>query len=427
MKRSTHALRMTALAGVVALTLAACGGGEAEDDAEGAAPEDETTPAPKASGLVVGTLLPQTGSLAFLGPPEVAGVELAIQEINEAGGVLGEDVVVHHADSSDADNAEVATQSVTDLMSQGVQVIIGAASSSVTLNVVDDITAAEVVQVSPANTSTKLSGYSDFYFRTAPSDVVQGAALGNLILADGHTNVAFLVFNDDYGITLRDVAKATIEEAGGTVVYGNPGEEFDPASDDVIPAAVNSALATSPDAIVIIAFDQTKLVVPAVAAAGFDPASLYFVDGNLSNYSEEFEPGTLEGAKGTLPGAFPSEELQGRLLEVDPALNDFSYAAESYDAVILAALAAVKGGATDGPTIQANMAAVSGAEGGTECATFAECIEILDAGEEIDYASASGAGPFNADNDPSSAFVGIYQYGADNTYTWVKAEFGEVG
>jgi branched-chain amino acid transport system substrate-binding protein len=427
MKRSTHALRMTALAGVVALTLAACGGGEAEDDAEGAAPEDETTPAPKASGLVVGTLLPQTGSLAFLGPPEVAGVELAIQEINEAGGVLGEDVVVHHADSSDADNAEVATQSVTDLMSQGVQVIIGAASSSVTLNVVDDITAAEVVQVSPANTSTKLSGYSDFYFRTAPSDVVQGAALGNLILADGHTNVAFLVFNDDYGITLRDVAKATIEEAGGTVVYGNPGEEFDPASDDVIPAAVNSALATSPDAIVIIAFDQTKLVVPAVAAAGFDPASLYFVDGNLSNYSEEFEPGTLEGAKGTLPGAFPSEELQGRLLEVDPALNDFSYAAESYDAVILAALAAVKGGATDGPTIQANMAAVSGAEGGTECATFAECVEILDAGEEIDYASASGAGPFNAENDPSSAFVGIYQYGADNTYTWVKAEFGEVG
>ena len=427
MKRSTHALRMTALAGVVALTLAACAGGDAGDEAAGAAPEDETTPAAEASGLVVGTLLPQTGSLAFLGPPEVAGVELAIQEINEAGGVLGEEVVVHHADSSDADNAEVATQSVTDLMSQGVQVIIGAASSSVTLNVVDDVTAAEVVQVSPANTSTKLSGYSEFYFRTAPSDVVQGAALGNLILADGHTNVAFLVFNDDYGITLRDVAKATIEEAGGTVVYGNPGEEFDPASDDVIPAAVNSALATNPDAIVIIAFDQTKLVVPAVAAAGFDPASLYFVDGNLSNYSEEFEAGTLEGAKGTLPGAFPSEELQARLLAVDPALNDFSYAAESYDAVILAALAAVKGGATDGPTIQANMAAVSGADGGTECVTFAECVALLEGGEEIDYTAASGAGPFNADNDPSSAFVGIYQYGADNAYTWVKAEFGEVG
>lgn len=433
MKRSSHALRLAALIGAVTLGLTACAGEDepdAADPADEGTTEEETeeeTEAPETGGLIVGSLLPQTGSLAFLGPPEIAGVNLAIQEINEAGGVLGEEVVVHHADSSDADNAEVATQSVTDLVSQGVQVVVGAAASSVTLNVIDDITGAEIVQISPANTSTKLSGYSPFYFRTAPSDLVQGSALGNLVLNDGHENVAFLVFNDDYGITLRDVAKATIEDAGGTVVYGNPGEEFDPASDDVIPTAVNDALATNPDAIVIIAFDQTKLVVPAIAAAGFDPASLYFVDGNLSNYSEEFEPGTLEGAKGTLPGAFPSDEFQARLLEVDPSLNDFSYAAESYDAVVLAALAAVKGGATDGPTIQANLAAVSGAEGGTECSTFGECVEALEAGGDIQYLAVSGAGPFNEDNDPSSAFVGIYQYAADNTYTWVKAEFGEVG
>src|SRR5690606_15619509 len=124
---------------------------------------------------------------------------------------------------------------------------------------------------------------------------------------------------------LRDVAKKTIEDAGGTVTYGNPGEEFDPASDDVIPSAVTAAMATNPDAIVIIAFDQTKLVVPALASAGFDTSKLYFVDGNLSDYSEVFEPGTLEGAQGTLPGAFPSEEFQQRLLGVDPSLKDYSY------------------------------------------------------------------------------------------------------
>ena len=54
-----------------------------------------------------------------------------------------------------------------------------------------------------------------------------------------------------------------------------------------------------------------------------------------------------------LPGAFPTEEFQGRLLEVNDSLQDYSYAAEAYDATILAALAAVKGGATDGETIQA--------------------------------------------------------------------------
>lgn len=429
MKRHTHAVRAVALAGAVALALTACAGGTDEPEDTGTdAPADtgDTGDAGDASPLIIGSLLPQTGSLAFLGPPEIAGVDLAIQEINEAGGVLGSDVVIEHADSSDADNAEVATQSVTDLMSRNVQVIIGAAASSVTLNVIDDITGAQIVQISPANTATKLSGYSDYYFRTAPSDLVQGDALANLVLNDGHANVAFLVFNDDYGTTLRDVAKKTIEDAGGTVTYGNPGEEFDPASDDVIPSAVTAAMATNPDAIVIIAFDQTKLVVPALASAGFDTSKLYFVDGNLSDYSEVFEPGTLEGAQGTLPGAFPSEEFQQRLLGVDPSLKDYSYSAESYDAVILAALAAVKAGATDGPSIQANMAAVSGANGGTECTGFAACAELLESGEDIIYQAVSGVGPFNEDNDPSSAFVGIYKFNADNTYTWVKAEHGEL-
>ena len=427
MKRSTHVVRAATLAGAVALVLTACGGTAAEEptDDETAVAGDEGTS--ESQELVIGSLLPQTGSLAFLGPPEIAGVDLAVKEINEAGGVLGADVVIEHADSSDADNAEVATQSVTDLMSKNVQVIVGAASSAVTRNVVDDITGAEIVQISPANTATDLSGVSPYYFRTAPSDTVQGSALGNLIINDGNANVAFLVFNDDYGTSLRDVAKATIEGAGGTVVYGNPGEEFDPASDDVIASAVTAALATSPDAIVIIAFDQTKLIVPALASAGYDTSKLYFVDGNLADYSADFEPGTLEGAQGTLPGAFPEEDFQMRLKEINPDLTDFSYAAESYDAVMLAALAAVKGGATDGPTIQENLAAVSGADGGTECGTFADCVALIEDGEDIDYAAVSGAGAFNADNDPSSAFVGIYQFNAENKYAWIKAEFGEVG
>ncbi|WP_309232664.1 ABC transporter substrate-binding protein [Actinotalea sp. JY-7885] len=404
--------------------LTACaGGGE-----EGGGEETGSTGGGGSSSepLIIGSLLPQTGSLAYLGPPEIAGVDLAIKEINEAGGVLGNDVEVVHADSSDADNAEVATQSVTDLLSQEVQVIVGAASSSVTLNVVDDITGSDVVQISPANTATSLSGYSDFYFRTAPSDLIQGRALANAIINDGHSNVAFLVFNDDYGVTLRDVAKGELEEAGVTVTYGNPGEEFDPASDDVIPSAVTAALSTSPDAVVVIAFDQTKLLIPALSSAGFDTSKLYLVDGNLADYSADFEPGTLEGAKGTQPGANASEEFRERLLEVNPDLKDYNYAGESYDAVVLAALAAVKGGGTDGPTIQANLHAVSGADGGTECETFADCVELIESGEDIDYVAVSGVGAFNEDNDPSSAWVGIYQFDAENKNAWISQEFGEL-
>jgi branched-chain amino acid transport system substrate-binding protein len=422
MTRTTHAVQAAALAGAVALVLTACG----SDD--GGSGGGETTGGGSGSGgpLIVGTLLPQTGTLAYLGPPEIAGVDLAVQEINEAGGVLGEDVVVEHADSSDADHAEVATQSVTDLISKDVQVIIGAASSSVTLNVIDDITGSEIVQISPANTATSLSGYSDFYFRTAPPDTVQGAALGNLILADGRSNVGFLVFNDDYGTSLRDVVKATVEEAGGTVVYGDAGEEFDPAASSFA-TDVTALTATNPDAVVVLAFEQTKQIIPELVAAGVDPSTIYMVDGNTADYSGDFQPGTLEGAQGTIPGAFPSDDFQERLRTVNDSLTDYAYGPESYDATILAALAAIKGGATDGPTIQANLAAVSGADGGEECTTFADCVELIEAGDDIRYLGQAGVGPFNEDNDPSSAFIGVYKYGADNKNTWVQAVEGEVG
>jgi branched-chain amino acid transport system substrate-binding protein len=95
-------------------------------------------------------------------------------------------------------------------------------------------------------------------------------------------------------------------------------------------------------------------------------------------------------------------------------LKDFSYAAESYDATILAALAAVKGGGTDSQTVRDNLAAVSGATDGEECGTYEECVALLEDGSEIRYTGPSGIGPIDKENDPSSAFVGIYKYTAEN-------------
>ena len=419
MSRRRTAVRSLALVAAVSLTLAACGSAESDDPEPGGEAAGE--------GLLLGTLLPVTGSLSQLGPPEIAGVDLAVQEINEAGGVLGNDVTVSHKDSSDADNAQVATQSVTELLSEGVSVIIGAASSQVTLNVIDDVVGAETVLFSPANTSATLSGYDDFFFRTAPPDTVQGNVLGNLILADGNQSLAVLLFNEDYGTGLRDVTQGVVEAAGGTVTFGKAGEEFDPTEQN-FSTIVGNALATSPDAIAIITFTtQTPLIIQELVNAGFDMSKTYFVDGNLQNFGDQFDPGTLEGAQGTQPGVFPSADFQERLKGVDPALKDFNYAAESYDAAMLSTLAAVRGKAVDGPTIQANLAAVSGAEGGTECTGFKECADLLEGGEEIIYQSVSGVGPFNADNDPSAANIGVYQFDGENNNAFQRAEFGEIG
>lgn len=421
MARWNTIARFGAVSAVAALALAACTSESGSGD---------SSPAPGGSssndGLIIGTLLPLTGSLAFLGPPEVAGVDLAIKEINEAGGVNGAPVTVIHTDSSDTANAQIASQSVSKLISDGASAIIGAASSSVTLNVIDDVTAAGIVQVSPANTAAVLSGYSSFYFRTAPPDTVQGAALANLIVEDGVKNLGILVFEDDYGTGLRDVIVEGVTAQGVTVTYGES-ETFDPAASNFT-AEVAAVVATNPDAIAVIAFDQTKQILPELLAAGFPGDKLYFVDGNTSDFSADLPAGAIEGSKGTIPGANPTDEFAELLKSVAPGntLDSYAYGPESYDATILVALAAVRGGANDGQTIADNMAAVSGANGGTECSGFAECAALLADGEEISYKAVSGTGPFNSDNDPSSAYVGVYEYDGSNVPQWIKAVFGEI-
>jgi len=151
------------------------------------------------------------------------------------------------------------------------------------------------------------------------------------------------------------------------------------------------------------------------------------VDGNTADYSKDFDPGVLEGAKGTIPGAFPAQDFQDRLNSVAPEpLTSFAYGPESYDSTILIALAAQKAGKTDGASIQANMAAVSGATGGEECASYADCLALLQDGKEIAYKAVAGSGAFNADNDPSSAFIGIYVFDANNVPQWTDAVEGEV-
>jgi branched-chain amino acid transport system substrate-binding protein len=367
-----------------------------------------------------GGILPLTGNLAYLGPPEVAGVGLAVSDINAAGGVNGAQACHDIQDSGDSTDMSVSTASAGTLVASKPSVVVGAASSSVSLNVVDTFADNKIVEISPANTAVDLSGYSPWYFRTAPPDGIQGNALGTLISTDGYKKVGFLVFNDTYGTGLRNVVEQTVKAAGGSCVYGckGQGDEF-PAGQTTFSAEVSGVLAAKPDAIVVLAFDETKSIVPELKSQGWDMAKTYYTDGNTADYSKDFAKGTLEGAQGTIPGADPDQAFKDRLsgwaeLGEGKPLADYAYGAESYDATILAALAAVKGGATDPATIKDNLAAVSGATDGEECTSYADCIKLLGDGKDIRYKGPSGIGPFDDENDPSSAFVGIYQYNANN-------------
>jgi branched-chain amino acid transport system substrate-binding protein len=412
--------RIVGIGAVAALALAGCGGDDDADTAD--TPATTAAAQSKADGtLTIGTLLPQTGNLAFLGPPEFAGVGLAVKEINEAGGVLGKDVTQIDSDSGDT-TTDIASQSVDRLLSQNVDTVVGAASSGVSLTVIDKITGAGVVHFSPANTSPTFTDYADkgLYFRTAPSDVLQGRVLGDLILGDDNATVGIMALQDPYGTGLAENVTKSVTDGGGEVVAT---EIYDPKA-ATFSAEVGKIKAAQPDAIALISFDEAKKIVPELVKQGIDMKKVYFVDGNLADYSPDFPKGTLDGAKGTQPGVVADASFQARMKTIDPSLTVYNYGPESYDAVVLTALAATVAKSDSGTEISKKL--VESSKGGQKCKTYVECKPLAEAGTDFDYDGVSGPIEFSDKGDPTEATIGIYQYGADNKYTFLEAKAGKV-
>ena len=365
----------------------------------------------------LGTFLPLTGSLASLGPAAVAGAGLALSEINNEGGVNGKSACVISTDSSDTTNPTIGNQSIQKLLAAKVSAILGAESSSVTENVLSTVTASGTVMFSPANTDDALTGISKWYFRDAPPNSVEGNALGKQIVANGAKNVGILVFNDSYGTNLRDSIQKSIESAGGKVVYGatGAGQEF-PATETTFTSEVAAVLATKPDAIVVDAFDQTNQILPALASAGWNMKNTYFVDGNLNDYTTTAGIPDLTGAQGSTQGVNPTPAFTKQLAawyaknENGAKLTYFGYAAESFDAVTIMALAADQAKSSDSAAIQAQILPITGSAGGTVCTSYPACLALIKKGTKVHYEGPSGIGPLNAGHDPSSGYISIYQY-----------------
>ncbi|MGE2726961.1 ABC transporter substrate-binding protein [Mycolicibacterium pulveris] len=423
--------RAFAAAGIASLALAGCSSGgtseesvAADGGAEGTAevvttdcepPQATAGPTPDTSPLKIGTLLPETGTLSFLGPPEIAAVQVAVTEINDAGGVLGQPVGLVTGDSGDT-TTDTANVTVDRELAEGVDVIIGAASSAVSLKVIDKITSAGVVMFSPANTSDQFVCYPDrgMYFRTAPTDVLQAQALAQLITQDGAQRVVVLALNDPYGTGLAANAVKNLETAGigsdqiKKIIYDPNAQSFN--------AEVDQIKEFNPDAVAVLGFEESAKILTRMHEVGIGPSDGMFVygtDGNMGNaLGEGVAPGLLTGMKGTAPMTEIGPEFRDRLLAVNPGLVDFNYAGEAYDAVVISSLAAEQAGSTAGVDIAANINSVT--RDGVKCTTFAQCRDLIAAGEDIDYDGVTGELAFGPAGEPSIGSYGSLEFDADN-------------
>jgi ABC-type branched-subunit amino acid transport system substrate-binding protein/uncharacterized RDD family membrane protein YckC len=363
--------------------------------------------------LAIGGLLPHTGDLSFLGPPAAAAAQVAVDEINAAGGVLGRDVLYLPGDSGDAE-PDLANPALDAHLAEGADVILGAMGSGISFNVIDRIVGACKIQFSPGNTSAMFTDYADddLYFRTAPSDTLQGQAVADLMIESGAATAAILARQDAYGEVLLESVRQPFEAQGGQVVVDLG---YDPGA-AAFDAEVSAVVGAAPDAIVVIGFDESARILDGLFAAGVNAGttSIYLVDGNIGDYLGESisHPGALLGVRGTLPMAEITSDFAARMSGVDPSLVEFSYGPETYDAVIVTALATAAAG-TDNPADVARQ--INGVtRDGESCGTFADCMALLDQGGDVDYDGVSGPLEFSRTGDPTIASFAILAYGPDN-------------
>ncbi|MDN5934376.1 MAG: ABC transporter substrate-binding protein, partial [Pseudonocardia sp.] len=326
-------LRTVVCLSTLALFAAGCGGGA----------EAPPPPADEGSGsgdgvLEFGYVLPQTGQLAFLGPPQIQAAGYAVSKINEAGGVLGKPIPDLVA-GDESDQAAVAQQSADRVLAAGVDALIGAAASGQSLAIIDRVTGAEVVQCSGSNTAPNFTDYNDagYYFRTAPSDALQGPVLAETIIADGYSKVAIVARADDYGVGLASATAKALEEAGATVALN---ETYDPNAQN-FDALVQQVQSVQPDAVVVIAFEEGTQILQGLVEAGLGPdaVGVYGADGlrsaELPSLVAPGNPAVLAGMKGTAPASAANEGFLTGLREFAPDLVEVQFAPQVFDCVTI--------------------------------------------------------------------------------------------
>lgn len=416
--RRAHLARIVLAVGALALVASACSDDDSADDTT------TTTEASDSGGsdrgnvdgtLILGAMVPQTGDLNTIVDSLQTPIDIAVDEINEAGGVNDKEVVLVEGD--DGTSPTVAQTTYDQFVSsENVDVIIGPAPSSVAAVLAENFGTDKVPACSGSTTAANLTDAGDgFFFRTAPGDNLQGPALAELIASDNHTSVAIVARNDDYGSGFADSLGSALEESGVTVTET---VLYNPDSGTGYDADVQRAVDSSPEAVVVLGFnDDGAQIINAMIGAGAGPADIpiYTADGMQgSSFGETVDPenpGIVSGIKGTAPAAAPSgveHPFQAVFAETGV---DTIFSPYYYDCTILMALAAQAAGSDDGTDIKEAFAA--NLEGDNDCQTFAECKQLLEDGETIHYRGASSAFDSWQTMEPGTGVYDTWTYDAE--------------
>lgn len=354
--------------------------------------------------IKVGFLGGFTGGIESLTPPIFDGAKLAMQEVNEQGGLLdGEDIVMPSGDTTCSDASAASNAADRLVNSEKVTAIVGALCTGATIAAANNAAIpGGVVMVSPASTAPAVTDLddNDLVFRTVPSDAFQGEQLAKLLISKGIEDVAVTYVNNDYGQGLDDAFTKTYEAEGGSV-SANLAHEDNRAD---YRSEIGQLSAGGSQTLVVLAYADTSgqtILRQAYESGAFTQYA--GGDGMVGNsLVEAVGADVLEGMIATRPGSpdVPGSDIFNGLAEKAGFDPSAVFAAQSYDAAFLLALAIEKNGSADREGLSAALRDVATAPGETILpGEWEKAKKLIGEGKEINYEGASGSAEFDDKGD----------------------------
>ncbi|WP_368498120.1 ABC transporter substrate-binding protein [Herbiconiux sp. A18JL235] len=360
-RRTTFSRLAGAGAAVAALSLAlaACSSSSGADSGSDSG----------SGGIALGYTATLTGDFASYGLEMREGVDLAVEQLNEAGGIDGKDVSIVSADDegSPANGPVVAQQFCDD---SSIAAVLGYSFSSVALAALPVYDQCGLPVVASAVTSPELSGASDVFFRDVFTDAYQGAEMGTHVHESGIEKIAVLYQQDDYGQGVADSFSTAFEEAGGTVTSS---QAYQLGAVDFA-TAINTALADSPDGIFIGGFYTEAAAIAQQLRTSGSELPIFGTDGAVSPDLTALGGDAVEGM--TVYSAFTAAAGTPASADFVEAFTEkygkapSSWAALAYDATNVVAEAITDAGSTDRAAVAEALAATAGFEGVTGDISF---------------------------------------------------------
>ena len=356
----------------------------------------------------LGAILPVSGPMGQVGERIAETGLFAVEQFNEAGGVKGcpVDYVLRDTQGQSAVGVDAA-KSLVDL--DGVQALIGAVSSGVSLPVLTSVVVpSKVVQVSCCSSSESFTALAEegktegYWFRTYATNRSQSAMGAKLITDSGFERTAVIYVNTDFGVGLANRFEQDIAKLGGSITSMVAYNE----SQQSYRAEVTKALEGNPDSLFLVAFpvDGSTITREWLALGGTDNLIV-----NNSLRSDDYFAAVGSQYLQNLQGY---DSAQPRLPSVDSFNEMFQARFDSppngpglhsvYDAVTVVLLAMEASEEITGDNIRDNIRLVTSPDGvevypGPE--GIARAKELLAEGQTIRYVGATGALSFDRNGD----------------------------